>query len=329
MRDARYTNLNPGEYTFRVKASTNEEIWPGKEASIKVNVRPPWWKTIWFKIMTIILAITILVVVFYTEIYRLEKQKSILKTTVDERTKQLQTANEQLSESNITKDKFLSIIAHDLINPFNTILGFTDLLLENYSQWNDDKRIKTIRTINDSSNNLFELLGNLLQWSRSERGLLKYTPEKIDLNNCIFKITSLFAQTAKVKNINIELNHSDEIYLVKSDLQLLNAILRNLISNAIKFTSAGGRVIIKTERKGSYIVISVIDNGIGIPKDKLVNLFRKDISQSTLGTNDEKGTGLGLFLVKEFVTKQGGTLNIESEVGKGSIFSFSVPLWTE
>jgi len=329
MRIAKYTNLDPGEYTFRVKASNNKDIWTEAETSIKVIVLPPWWMTLWFKTISLFLIISLSASAFLLRIFALQKQKRILETKVDEKTKQLQTANEELKKSNITKDKFLSIIAHDLINPFNTILGFSDLLLSNYSEWDDNSRITTIKTINNSSTELYELLGNLLQWSRSERGLLEYSPEKIELNNCILKIASLLAITAKMKEINIHVNLSTEKCLVKSDTQLLNAILRNLISNSIKFTPVGGQITIKTEISNNQIIVSVIDTGVGISKEKLENLFRIDIQHSTLGTNDEKGTGLGLFLVKEFVTKQEGTLAIESEVGKGSTFSFTVPIWHE
>jgi len=327
MRIAKYTNLDPGEYVFKVRSSFNKAIWSDEIASIKIIIRPPWWKMLWFKIAVTILLVGFWIIGYSVRVYTLEKQKYILGKMVDEKTKQLQETNEKLNESNITKDKFLSIIAHDLINPFNTILGFSDLLLNNYSEYDDETRIKTVKTINDSSTELYELLGNLLQWSRSERGLLQYSPEKMDLNSIISKIADLFSATANAKNIKIELNLSDKESIVNSDVFLLNTILRNLISNSIKFTPKGGRISIKTEVKGKYIVVSVADNGVGISAENLENLFRIDIQHSTLGTNSEKGTGLGLFLVKEFVMKQKGELRIESEEGKGSTFSFTVPRW--
>ncbi len=327
LRVAKYTNLDPGEYIFKVRSSYNKEIWSDDIASIKIIIKPPWWKTLWFKIVAILLLVGFWIIGYSARIYSLEKQKRILGKMVDDKTKQLQDANEKLKESNITKDKFLSIIAHDLINPFNTILGFSDLLLNNYSEYDDETKLTTIRTINNSSTELFELLGNLLQWSRSERGLLEYSPEKIDINSIILKIMSLFSATANSKGVDIKLNLSDKDSMVNSDIHLLNAILRNLISNSIKFTPSGGKISIITETKGKYIIVSVVDNGVGISKENLDNLFRIDIQHSTLGTNSEKGTGLGLFLVKEFVAKQKGELKIESDVGKGSSFSFTVPRW--
>lgn len=329
MRVAKYTNLAPGEYTFSVKASTTKDKWSDLETSIVIIIRPPWWKTLWFKISAIILAIAFWVVGFSVRVYRLEKQKYILKSKVDEKTKQLQTANEQLRESNLMKDKFLSIIAHDLINPFNSILGFTDLLLTNYSVWDEKARLRSIKTINESSVNLFKLLNNLLQWSRSERGLLEYTPSKIDLADSISKSVELQSIAAKTKEISIDMNFPNGNFLVQSDNQLLDAIIRNLLSNAIKFTPVRGTVIIRSLSDGDNVIVSIIDNGVGISKDRLENLFRIDTEHSTLGTNNEVGTGLGLLLVKEFVSKQFGTLKIESEVGKGSNFSFTVPLWKE
>lgn len=327
LRIARYTNLGPGNYIFRVKASINEDIWSEASRSLVIVIQPPWWKTIWFKIMALIVVITIWIVGFSLRVYGLEKQKSILKLKIEEKTKQLKGAIEELSESNKMKDKFLSIMAHDLINPFNSILGYSDLLLSNYSQWDERTRLEMIKTINDSSTELYELLGNLLQWTRTERGLMEYSPEKIDLNTCITKIISLLSVSAKSKNISIDMMHLDENVWVNSDEQLLNAILRNLISNAIKFTPEGGEISVVTERKAKEMSISVMDNGVGISADRLNQLLRIDVHHSTLGTNNEKGTGLGLLLVKEFVVKQKGTMNIMSSEGKGSTFTFTVPLW--
>lgn len=329
MRQAKYTNLSHGAYTLIIKASTNEDVWPETGTSIKIVISPPWWKTWWFNIIIVILAGTFLFAIYSARVARLQKQKRILESKVEEKTRLLRVANKELSESNVMKDKFLSIIAHDLINPFSTILGFSDLLLNNYKDLDEETRIETIKTINDSSNNLFELLGTLLQWSRSERGLLEYKPEKIDLSICIQKITSLLSVSAQTKKINIELKVSEKCVQVKSDIQLLNTILRNLISNAIKFTPEGGQITIATECLNDFIEVSVIDNGVGIANDKLENLFRIDVQHSTPGTNNEKGTGLGLVLVKEFVSKQQGTLKIQSTPGKGSTFSFTIPAWTE
>lgn len=329
MRIAKYTNLSPGEYMFSVKASNNDESWPDVETSILIHIRPPWWKTLIFRISVIVLLITLWIVGFSARVYSLEKQKRILESKVEEKTQQLSATNKQLIESNMMKDKFMSIIAHDLINPFNTILGFSDLLLSNFSSWSHEKSMASIKTINESSNNLFELLGNLLQWSRSERGLLEYSPEKIDLNQCVQKNVFLQSATAKTKSITINVEFSGDNCMVKSDMHLLNAIIRNLISNAIKFTPSGGEISIRTEKNDKYMLVSVIDSGVGIDKNKIKNLFRIDTQHSTTGTNDEKGTGLGLFLVKEFVNKQGGTLNIESKVNLGSTFSFTIPCWTE
>lgn len=329
MRIAKYTNLSPGDYRFSVKASNNEESWPDVETSILIHIRPPWWKTLLFQISVIVLFITLWIVGFTARVYSLKKQKKILELKVEEKTQLLSSTNKQLIESNIMKDKFMSIIAHDLINPFNTILGFSDLLLSNFSTWSHEKSMASIKTINESSNNLFELLGNLLQWSRSERGLLEYFPEKINLNQCIKENVYLQSATAKTKSIAINVEFSGDNCMVKSDVHLLNAIIRNLISNAIKFTPSEGEISIRTDRKDKYMLVSVIDNGVGIDKNKIENLFRIDTQHSTTGTNDEKGTGLGLLLVKEFVTKQEGTLNIESKVNLGSTFSFTIPCWTE
>ncbi|MFA9388686.1 MAG: two-component regulator propeller domain-containing protein [Prolixibacteraceae bacterium] len=322
MRIAKYTNLAPGEYLFSVRASTNEEIWPESSTSLSITIHPPWWMKFWFKLTSAATLLGVFTMLFMLRIYSLKNQKKILEKTVDEKTK-------QLIEANDTKDKFLSIIAHDLINPFHTILGFTDLLLTNFDEWDKKTNIETIKTINESSSDLYKLLNNLLEWSRSERGLIEYSPVKIDLKHCIQDIISVQSITAKAKQITFETNFTEDNCMVKSDEQLLNTILRNLLSNAIKFTPIGGKISIKTECHNNYMIVSVEDNGVGISKYKLENLFRIDISHSTLGTNKEKGTGLGLFLVKDFVLKQQGILNITSTEGLGSIFSFTIPLWKD
>jgi len=227
----------------------------------------------------------------------------------------------------VTKDKFLSIIAHDLINPFSSIIGFSDLLLSNYWEWDDKARLDALKTIGYSSEQLYELLGNLLQWSRSERNTLKCNPERVNISQNIRKIVELLKVTADAKELTIETHLDGESYFVYSDIQLLNTIIRNLLSNAIKFTPNGGKIQIRTEKNEGFLQVSVIDNGVGMSENDISKLFNLGDAHSTLGTNKERGTGLGLFLVKEFVAKQGGELAIHSEKGRGSNFSFTVPLW--
>jgi ligand-binding sensor domain-containing protein/signal transduction histidine kinase len=329
MRMARYTNLDPGEYTFMVKASSNDENWPDNQTTVRVIIYPPWWKTRFFQISSILLIVIILILVYYVRVYSLQKQKLLLRKTVDEKTKQLQIMNQNLREAIQTKDKFMSIIAHDLINPFNTILGFSDLLITNFEGMDDGKKLKTLKTINQSSNDLYELLGNLLQWSRSERGLMKFSPEKIEIKGMITKMLSVMSLLANTKHIIIKTEYPENKVYVFADVQLLNTIIRNLISNSIKFSHKESEVIINVIEKDAFALISIIDKGVGISLDNLEKMFKIESHTTSKGTNDEKGTGLGLLLVNEFVEKQGGKLRVKSILGQGSTFSFTVPLWKE
>ena len=328
IRIANYTNLNPGKYTFMLKASNQQGEWPNYHFSLPVYIKPPWWKTKLFIISSIIFGTSLLFFSYYYRVHSLKKQQVILQNAVDLKTDQLKKMNQALHNAIQTKDKFLSIVAHDLINPFNSIMGLSDVLLSNYKNMTENQTIETIQIINNSSNELFNLLDNLLQWSRSERGLLEFYPQKIDLKGAIDKSISLVELSSKIKNILIEKQIPFDQCLAIADDRMLSTILRNLLSNAVKFTPNNGKIIAKIDQTDNTYLISIIDNGIGISKENIEKLMHKNIKFSTSGTNDEKGTGLGLVLVKELIEKQNGTFEIKSIQGKGSTFTFSLPKWT-
>ncbi len=236
-------------------------------------------------------------------------------------------SEKKLKELNATKDKFFSIIAHDLKNPFNALIGFSNLLLNDYNDFDDQTREKFIKEINSSSVNTFKLLENLLTWSRSQMGGIEYSPEKLHLNTLISDAISSNIAMANKKEILLLRNVTDN-EMIFGDVNMIDTVLRNIISNAIKFTPKSGKVIISTEKQkdSSFIDISILDTGVGIPKDKINDLFRIDKNVSTVGTEKETGTGLGLILCKEFVKKNGGKINVKSEEGKGSEFIISLPV---
>nr|NQU92835.1 CHASE domain-containing protein [Bacteroidota bacterium] len=232
-----------------------------------------------------------------------------------------------LKELNATKDRFFSIIAHDLKSPFNQILGFSELLLNEYDEMTLEERKKMIGIINSSSNQTVWLINNLLNWSQSQRGLLKYNPEPINLKYHVTENIKTFSNTALAKDISLSLD-IDENLVVISDSDMLSTILRNLLSNAIKFTPKGGSVIINTnqlhgERENLFEVV-VADTGTGIDAENMGRLFAIDSNISKDGTGAEKGTGLGLILCRELVEKMGQTIRAESEPGKGSRFIFTL-----
>jgi signal transduction histidine kinase len=237
----------------------------------------------------------------------------------------LQKSEIRLKELIATKDKFFSIVAHDLKNPFTSLLGSSELLSGNIDQMNAEDIKKLTGILNDSAKNGYAILQNLLDWSRSQTGILEINPERIDLKNLVDRNSSNLQLSANNKEIKIYLESLEDIYIF-SDKNMLNTVLRNLLSNAIKFTRRGGKVVVGAQVDSDEVIISVKDDGIGIPENKIEMLFRIDQRNSTPGTENEIGTGLGLKLSKEFVEKLGGRLWVESIESKGSTFKFSVPV---
>ncbi len=250
----------------------------------------------------------------------LSQQKEEIQTQA----KELETANKKLKELNATKDKFYSIIAHDLKSPFNTMLGFSELLIENFDKYDSQKKKKFIGIIQKGVQNTYKLLGNLLLWSRSQRGIIDFKPENLNLYLLIGETIEILRQSVANKSITL-INQIPEDIFFKADRNMLSTIIRNLISNAIKFTHKGGEITIKAhtitdENNHKFIEITVKDSGVGISPEKQTKLFKMTEDISTKGTENEAGTGLGLILCKEFVEKHGGKIWVESEVGKGSKF---------
>ncbi len=237
---------------------------------------------------------------------------------------QLEEKNEQLEEALIVKDKFFNIIAHDLKSPFNSLLGFSQLLVDQINEKDYDGIEQYANIMRQSSQNAMNLLTNLLEWSRTQIGRLEFIPEYFELVAFIEETTPVFDDVAGQKSITIKrsLPHNLPVF---ADKHMIGTVLRNLISNAVKFTRQGGEVIVSAQRDQNEVVVSVSDNGVGISARRIDNLFRLDKSESTAGTAKEQGTGLGLILCKEFVEKHGGKIWVESIEGKGSDFKFTMP----
>jgi len=236
----------------------------------------------------------------------------------------LKTSETQLKELNATKDKLFSIIAHDLRSPFNSILGFSELLSENVKDFNIEESKRYSDIINSAAQNSLNLLDNLLNWAKSQTGNLGISSEKISLTKVILEVIQLKKLLAKSKNISLKYTPSDE-FEVYSDVNMLRLVLRNLISNAIKFTKPRGNISISVISVQNYVEISVADNGVGMSDETCKNLFDISTNTTSSGTANEKGSGLGLVLCKEFVKKLGGNIWVESEEGIGSQFSFTIP----
>jgi signal transduction histidine kinase len=254
---------------------------------------------------------------------QIEKQSEELSLVAEN----LAKINDELSHANETKDKLFSIIAHDLINPFNAILGFSNELTENYSKWEEYQRIKFLEYINESSNKAFDLMQNLLQWARSQNGRIEFDPENMNVSETITNAIKEVSTFAQKKSIQVESKLNDKNLSVSFDKIMINLILRNLLMNAIKFSNNNSKIQIDAIliEKG-MVQFSVKDFGVGMDPDYATSIFSIDSKvEASVGTSGEKGVGLGLSLCKDFVTSNGGEIWVESKPGKGSTFFFTIP----
>jgi len=237
----------------------------------------------------------------------------------------LEQQSNELQRINATKDKFLSIIAHDLKNPFNAIIGFSDLMIQNFNELDDDTLLQGLNTIETASKHAFKLLENLLIWSQNQTGRSPFNPEILNLNTQVAESLKMIGSSAAIKGISV-VNNIKKSTTIFADKNMLDSILRNLILNAIKFSYKGGKIKISAIEREHEIQVSVKDNGVGISPENQVAIFKIDKHTITLGTDNEQGTGLGLILCKDFVTRHNGTIWVESIPGNGSTFFFSLPL---
>lgn len=231
--------------------------------------------------------------------------------------------SEELQEHNATKDKFFSIVAHDLKSPMQGLIGLTRMIHEEYDSMNETEMRSYVQILKESVENTYKLIENLLEWSRIQTGRMKYQPAIQNMFNIVEDTRLLLNQTARLKNISIR-NKLYTITTIWGDQNMLQSLVQNLISNAIKFTKEGGIIEISENDCGEKIQYIFADNGVGIEAEDMEKIFRIDVSFSTRGTNQEKGTGLGLVLCKEIVNIHGGEIEIESEVDKGTKISFTM-----
>lgn len=237
---------------------------------------------------------------------------------------QLNATNDELAKANQDKDRFLKILAHDLRNPMLSISGFSELLLSNFRNYNEEKMEKHLTILSNSAKRTCDLLEELLLWTRSQSGKINFDPVPVNLYKICNEVISYLIESAHSKGIDI-LSTVDQHTTLHADTNMLSTVLRNLISNAIKFTHQDGRITISSSTSDDFVTITVSDNGVGISREDIDNIWQISELHTTPGTNGEKGTGLGLVLCKEFISKHGGEIWVESEVGVGSEFKFTIP----
>jgi len=318
----RYTNLKPGEYRFLVMARNSTGVWSRVFSSEKITISKPFYYQWWFMLLAVML-ISYVIYLIYNYRFQL-KYSSKLEKEVEFRTDKLIKSQNELEQSNLAKDKFFSIIAHDLKSPFQGLLGLINYISEKYNELREEDIKEYLSIIKDSTSKLLDLTIQLLEWSRLQTGNMEFNPTEFNFGiDVIIPSISLLKVNADAKEIQIE-NKINNNLEVRADINSYRLIVDNLLSNAIKFTETGGKISIDMHESDSYYKISITDTGVGMQQDKLNKLFRVGENISSIGTVGEVGTGLGLILCKELVEKNGHKIYVNSELGKGSTFSFTI-----
>ena len=334
-----FNNMSPGTYTLEILASNNHGKWLKKPFTYTIVVLPTFLESVYFKWLLAVIIVLIFIIGYRIRVRQITNQRNKIRVYADTQTKNLKKSNEslkveihkhkttsnELAASNKTKDKFLSIMAHDIISPLGVILGFSDLLNQKDDDFSENDKSSFIQTINITAKGLSSLISNLLQWSRLQNDTINPKPTSIGLRNITLETTNLLKGNLEEKDINLKTDIDNKIKIL-ADSNMISTIIRNLVSNAIKFTPNNGEICIKAVHVNNMIQISIIDNGIGIPKEKLDMLFNHNKTYTTKGTNNESGTGLGLVLVYDFVILSGGKIWVKSEINKGTVFHFTMPI---
>lgn len=255
----------------------------------------------------------------------IKKQNLELEAINDNLEKLVVVRTQELEKANATKDKFFSIIAHDLKNSFNGLLGYSDILLSDFDRFPDEEKKTIVSAIRQVSEGTYKLLQNLLDWARVQTGNIQFVVEDFDLKAFIADELNLQVDLAARKGISIEFNSDCDVN-VKADKNMLLTILRNIVSNAIKFSKKDGKITIKLDSNDKFGIVTVSDTGVGISAENLQKIFKVNGNYKTHGTDNEEGTGLGLILCKEFILKNNGDITLVSDLNKGTTVTFQLPL---
>jgi signal transduction histidine kinase len=358
IRSVSYTNLKYGDYTFQVTASNNDQIWNEKGTEFSFRIKPRFIETVWFYTLVLISFFSAGFLYYWVRIKRLEKQKKDLEKIVSVRTheileknhelekqknliehksdillqqkneieaqaKALELQKEELKELVASKDRIFSIISHDLRAPLGNIKNMIDILTENPDRFDAKKRNVIFQNFSSIIRSTFYLIDNLLNWTRSQRGLIVYDPQIFLVAPVIDDVLGLFKPVYEKKEIEINIAIDDST-IAFGDVNMVNTIFRNLISNAVKFTPNNGKIEISSTINDDKIVFSIKDNGIGMSEENLKNFLENKEMTTTYGTDNEKGSGLGLLLCRDFIAKNGGDFYVESQEGKGTAFFFTL-----
>lgn len=317
-----YNNLEPGEYKFRVKVSNYKYEWNNQESSVKIIIPPYFYQALVFKVLSPVLLLSLIFIYVKWRVRKQEKLTHKLEEMVKLRTEELNKYASELEKANKTKDKFFSIISHDLRNPIQSISSISEFLYNNRNELSSSELDDMLIQIKNSSITLYNLIENLLEWSRIQTNRMEYKLENFNLYENIKSVVSILESNANQKEIEFIIDAGR--INVYADKTSVDSILLNLISNAIKFSYPKGKIIISAEENEKDVKVCIKDNGIGISKEEIEKIFLLDTKFTKSGTAGEKGTGLGLVLCKEHIERNGGNLWIESKIDKGTSVYFTL-----
>jgi signal transduction histidine kinase/ligand-binding sensor domain-containing protein len=326
MRFVHFTNLPPGNYTFRVKGTNSDGLLSNSVASLKIFIDPPWWKSKLARLIYLLMLIAAVIMIIRLRVKKLVTEKKVLEQKIQERTEEIVRQKDKLDALNSTKDRFFSILAHDLKTPFSSLYSMSASLNENYDTLDDSDKRTGLNKIYKLADLIGKLIENLLTWSSTQRGNIVFSPLAFNLSKLVEVNVNLHKITAHEKKITLR-NAVKDGFQAFGDTEMINTVLRNLISNAIKFTPEKKTVTVSVKEDGDFFEVVVADKGMGISPENIQKLFRIDLKYKTTGTAGETGTGLGLVLCKEFVEKNGGKIWCESQEHIGTTFHFTIPVF--
>ncbi|MCF7885538.1 MAG: response regulator [Candidatus Marinimicrobia bacterium] len=322
-RTATYTNIDPGKYKFRVKAANNDGIWNQKGRLITITIVPPYWRKNWFKIL-VISVLTLLIggyIRYRTKV--IKKRNQSLQVKIDERTEKLKVAKKEAEEANRAKSEFVANVSHEIRTPMNCILGFSELLI---AEENNPKKLEDLYAIKQSGMSLLDLINDILDLSKIESNKLEINNNSFNIIKVLETIENMFKNKAEEKNLLYKVYICDSLptYLI-GDKKRIRQIMVNIVGNAIKYTKEG-QVNVHCFYQKRLVVFSVEDTGIGISEDKIEELFQPFHQIKSEETEDIIGSGLGLTITMKLIKLMGGTIDVESGLGEGSVFTVKLPL---
>jgi signal transduction histidine kinase len=329
-RYASYTNVNPGKYRFRVRGTNSDGQWNKNEAILKIRVIPPFWMTLWFRALAVLLIAGVAMFLYKRRILKIQRRNEQLIREIEDRRKveeQLIHAKESAERSERLRSEFLAQMSHEIRTPVNSILSFTSLLKAELEDTLPEDLKPSFSIIESGGRRLIRTIDLILNMSAIQAGVFETKPVKFDLvKDALVPLMGEFTSSARTKNLDLKLQLRTDQTSIVADLYTVTQIFANLIDNAIKYTKAGSVIVIVEKPEGGKLRVMVKDTGIGIAKEFIPYLFDAFTQEETGYSRRFEGTGLGLSLVKKFAEMNYSEVIVTSEKGKGTVFAVKFPL---